>query len=143
MKSIQKFSEKQLKKILADAQLEIKRREDINKAHDEVLAVLKKYKITIDDIVLTSAAKNVPSNKPRAKKRSSGNPKLRAIPARKLKSGYKKDKRSVVTAKYRDPKTGQEWSGRGRSPSWVVSICEAESISIASFKADQRYLIDT
>lgn len=26
----------------------------------------------------------------------------------------------VVAAKYRDPKTGAEWSGRGRAPAWIA-----------------------
>jgi len=28
-------------------------------------------------------------------------------------------KAALVTAKYRDPKTGATWSGRGREPSWI------------------------
>lgn len=27
---------------------------------------------------------------------------------------------TVSTVKYRDPKTGNEWSGRGRAPSWIA-----------------------
>jgi DNA-binding protein H-NS len=27
--------------------------------------------------------------------------------------------RGPVAAKYRDPKTGETWSGRGRAPSWI------------------------
>jgi len=30
------------------------------------------------------------------------------------------DKRKKVVAKYRDPATGQTWSGRGRVPKWLV-----------------------
>jgi DNA-binding protein H-NS len=28
-------------------------------------------------------------------------------------------KTSTVAPKYRDPKTGAEWSGRGREPAWI------------------------
>lgn len=31
----------------------------------------------------------------------------------------KKTKRAVVAPKYRDPKTGATWSGRGRAPAWI------------------------
>lgn len=29
------------------------------------------------------------------------------------------DKKKTVAAKYRDPKTGATWSGRGRAPAWI------------------------
>jgi DNA-binding protein H-NS len=28
-------------------------------------------------------------------------------------------KTAAVAPKYRDPKTGAEWSGRGREPAWI------------------------
>lgn len=34
--------------------------------------------------------------------------------------GSSPTKGSVVPAKYRDPKTGTTWSGRGRMPAWLV-----------------------
>jgi len=38
-----------------------------------------------------------------------------------LKGGGRKGKsRGVVAAKYRNPTTGEAWSGRGRSPKWLV-----------------------
>lgn len=30
-----------------------------------------------------------------------------------------KRKRAIVKPKYRDPKTGATWSGRGRAPRWI------------------------
>lgn len=33
--------------------------------------------------------------------------------------GRKMGKRSPVSAKYRDPISGKEWSGRGKPPSWI------------------------
>jgi DNA-binding protein H-NS len=35
------------------------------------------------------------------------------------RAGQHKSKTSTLTAKYRDPKTGAEWSGRGREPGWI------------------------
>ncbi len=38
-----------------------------------------------------------------------------------LKGGTKKPKsRGVVAAKYRNPVTGESWSGRGRAPKWLA-----------------------
>jgi DNA-binding protein H-NS len=38
-----------------------------------------------------------------------------------LKGGAKKAKaRTAVAAKYHNPATGESWSGRGRSPRWMV-----------------------
>jgi len=36
-----------------------------------------------------------------------------------LKQGRKVQTKTPVAAKYRDPKTGATWSGRGRAPAWV------------------------
>jgi len=39
-----------------------------------------------------------------------------------LKSGSKKAKaRTAVAAKYRNPATGESWSGRGRTPKWLAN----------------------
>lgn len=38
-----------------------------------------------------------------------------------LKGGAKKGKaRAAVAAKYRNPATGESWSGRGRAPKWLA-----------------------
>lgn len=38
-----------------------------------------------------------------------------------LKGGAKKSKsRGAVAAKYRNPATGESWSGRGRVPKWLA-----------------------
>jgi DNA-binding protein H-NS len=39
-----------------------------------------------------------------------------------LKGGAKKTKaRGTVAAKYRNPATGESWSGRGRAPRWLAA----------------------
>lgn len=40
-------------------------------------------------------------------------------------------RKTVSVAKYRNPKTGETWSGRGRSPGWLAG------------KNRERFLIDT
>ncbi|MDA0802599.1 MAG: H-NS family nucleoid-associated regulatory protein [Planctomycetota bacterium] len=51
--------------------------------------------------------------------------KRQSASAAKPKTGGKrqgaKDGRSVVTPKYRDPKSGATWSGRGKTPRWIAA----------------------
>lgn len=37
-----------------------------------------------------------------------------------LKGGTKNKKSGAVAAKYRNPATGDSWSGRGRAPKWLA-----------------------
>ena len=37
-----------------------------------------------------------------------------------LKGGAKKPKAPAAAARYRNPATGQSWSGRGRAPKWLA-----------------------
>jgi DNA-binding protein H-NS len=41
------------------------------------------------------------------------------------------DARHVVAAKYRDPKTGASWSGRGRAPAWIASVKDRTKFEVA------------
>ena len=54
--------------------------------------------------------------------------------AKGTKANGSKAKKAEVAAKYMDPKSGDLWSGRGRSPKWVVAIMEERGISITEFK---------
>jgi DNA-binding protein H-NS len=37
----------------------------------------------------------------------------------KARAGKSVQAKSIVPPKYRDPKTGATWSGRGRAPAWI------------------------
>ncbi|MEK9570223.1 MAG: H-NS family nucleoid-associated regulatory protein, partial [Paracoccaceae bacterium] len=50
-----------------------------------------------------------------------------------------RDQRSTVRAKYKDPNSLATWTGRGRTPAWVYSICQNEGIDIEVFKKDERF----
>ena len=41
------------------------------------------------------------------------------FPGRAGKSGVAKPSGNKVAAKYRDPATGQTWTGRGKAPKWI------------------------
>jgi DNA-binding protein H-NS len=48
------------------------------------------------------------------------------FPARKRVSAPAESKRSVVAAKYKDPVTGNTWSGRGLTPKWLAGKNKAD-----------------
>jgi DNA-binding protein H-NS len=52
-----------------------------------------------------------------------------------LKGGAKKSKaRGAVAAKYRNPATGESWSGRGRAPRWLAD-------ALAKGRARDEFLV--
>jgi len=65
------------------------RKTEIGKAKDQILSIMREYNLTIAD--LGPAAKSSKPVKPRA----------------------------PVPMKYRDPVSGQSWTGRGRAPKWL------------------------
>jgi DNA-binding protein H-NS len=49
--------------------------------------------------------------------------------------------RADILPKYKDPASGDTWSGRGRSPKWVSAILQSKGITIKQFKASGDYHI--
>ena len=124
MVSFRELTGGQLEKMLANTELEIKRRKNIKAAATEIRSVLKKYKITIQDIDLQSfdkrtAKKTVSKGKAQAKAN---------------------DNRQRVKSKYANPNGVETWSGRGRAPAWVLEVCQKEEIDLAAFKKDARFI---
>lgn len=143
MSSLKQLSANQLSKMLTETQAELKRRENIDKARKDIQAVLKKYKITIEDLDLGPSSKKSASKKAAAKKGIEKKAATKKAGAKKItaKAPRKNDQRAAVAAKYHNPATGDKWSGRGRAPVWVTSLCTAEAIDIEQFKADPRFRI--
>ncbi|TEA78109.1 H-NS family nucleoid-associated regulatory protein [Allopusillimonas ginsengisoli] len=79
-----------------------------------ILRSMREYDITPEDI---AAAFN--------KKTVTKTPRKQATPAKR-----------VVPAKYRNPETGDTWTGRGKPPRWVTTA-EAEGKSRADFLIQQ------
>ena len=52
-------------------------------------------------------------------------PKKRGRPSANTSGNGRKGRRGKVKAKYRDPKTNETWSGRGRMASWLKSKQDA------------------
>lgn len=66
---------------------------------------IERIRVLMTEFGLTSAHINDASNQP-------------SVPAKKKAKQLSPAKRTVV-AKYRDPKTGATWTGRGLAPLWI------------------------
>lgn len=82
-------------KAALEAQLKVMRASEIASVTDKIRGLMDEYGLSVDDI---------------AGKRRRGRPAGR--------DGTKVEK-EPLPAKYRDPKTGKTWSGRGRAPAWL------------------------
>ncbi len=125
MTSFKRLSNKQLADMLTNTKAELERREHIQDATAEIMAILKKYKITLQDIDLQALNKKTLS---KAVSRAKANTSMAG-------------KRARAKAKYANPNGNEKWSGRGRAPLWVLEICEKEGIDEASFKKSNRFII--
>ena len=131
-----KLSDKDLAKIARDIDMENKRRANRKAAASAILTVLRKHKLSINDLPNLDLGHN---GKTGAKKKPVAK---RGRPAKvKTAAAKKNDKRAIVADIYKNPKGSEKWTGRGRAPKWVSAILAKERISIAQFKADKRYKI--
>ncbi|CAG9179759.1 hypothetical protein LMG23992_04068 [Cupriavidus laharis] len=87
-----------------NAQLEQLRATEVPKVVEEIRQLMQEYDLSIEDIA------GKPSVEPAA----------RAVPTKT---------KAAPPPRYRNPKTGQTWSGRGRAPAWIG-------------KKPERFLID-
>jgi DNA-binding protein H-NS len=63
----------------------------------------------------------------------------RATTGNALKSSTSKEKSTTVgVAKYRDPKTGKTWTGRGKPPGWIASANNRDRYRIEGQGAEAR-----
>ena len=111
---------KQLKQVISEASSALIRQQKVEKATIEIQRVAKKYKLSKDE--LKKALVSVQSD--------------RAVLISKPKSV-----RGKVEPKYQSQDGSKKWTGRGRTPSWVVEICRSKGLSIEGFKSDSRFLI--
>lgn len=113
---------KQLKQVISTASLALKRRQKVEKAVVEIQRVAKKYKLSKDELktalISAQSSKAVSTNKP-------------------------KSVRAKVEPKYQSQDGSKNWTGRGRTPSWVVEICRSKGLTVEGFKSDSRFLIQS
>jgi len=98
-----------------------KQAEALRKA--EVAGVVAKIKTAIEAYGLTAADLGFGSGSAR--------------PARQTKGkGGKKTSKTVGVAKYRDPKSGKTWTGRGKPPGWIAGVKNRDPYLIDGPAAD-------
>ena len=112
----------QLKQVIADAGSALSRRQKVEKAMAEIHRVSKKYKLSKDELktvlVSVQSSKAISTSKPKAI-------------------------RAKVEPKYQSPDGAKKWTGRGRTPSWVVEICRSNGLTIEGFKSDPLFMIQS
>ena len=113
---------KQLKQVISEASSALNRRQKVEKAMVEIQRVAKKYKLSKEELktalVLVQSSKAVSTSKP-------------------------KSVRVKVEPKYQSQDGSKKWTGRGRTPSWVVEICRSKGLTVDGFKSDSRFLIQS
>ena len=113
---------KQLRQVISEASSALNRRQKIEKAMVEIQRVAKKYKLSKDEfktaLVSIQSSKAVSTSKP-------------------------KSVRANVVPKYQSQDGSKKWTGRGRTPSWVVEICRGKGLTVEGFKSDSRFLIQS
>lgn len=121
MSKFDQLNDKELTDLIDKATLEARYRDTVVKAKKEILAVLKKNKLTIKDLSLMNFDERKPQSTTKTTKKAG---KLKRTPAKRV---------------YFKPGGKENWSGRGRSPAWVKQICDDEGISIQQFKAERKF----
>ena len=111
---------KQLKQVISEASSALNRRQAVEKAMIEIQRVAKKYKLSKEE--LKTALVSVQSSKI-------------------VSTGKPKSVRAKVEPKYQSQDGSKKWTGRGRTPSWVVEICRSKGLTVEAFKSDSRFLI--
>ena len=117
---LNRLDAKQLKQVISDASSALNRRQKVEKAIVEIQRVSKKYKLSKDELktvlISVQASRAVSISKPSSV-------------------------RAKVEPKYQSQDGAETWTGRGRTPSWVVEICRSKGITAEAFKSDPRFLI--
>lgn len=91
-------------------QAEVARKAEIGAALVEIKAKMAMYGITLDDLGGKTRAAKGRKPKPAKSAKAAKGAKAKVVKARK-----------PVAAKYRNPATGDAWSGRGRVPKWLAA----------------------
>lgn len=126
MTNLKELTTKDLEKTIGEAQIELRRRDSILHATQEIVKILKKYNLKAGDIEFKTLQSE-----------SEANPRLKVTGT----PSKQKQTRAKLPPKFKSPDGSQKWTGRGRAPGWVVALCEAEGLTIDAFKQNQRFKI--
>ncbi|BAO89199.1 H-NS histone family protein [Caballeronia cordobensis] len=99
-----------LKKLQAQAERLIAQRAQA--VLDDIRALMERHGLTTDDIA-RHGKKTKPAKKPRV---------AHPAPAGRHETMTKLAKKGKLPAKYRNPETGETWSGWARPPAWIANV---------------------
>jgi DNA-binding protein H-NS len=119
MNSIKKLSEKELTKLMGQAATELANRKRIETLNKDIQKVLTKYKVTKPELAVLVEVLRSQTKVSKSKARAA----------------------SKVAPKFKHPTGSETWTGRGRAPNWVTTLCNEAGISIDDFKKSASYLI--
>ncbi len=125
MSNVAKLEEK-IKEL--QAQIEAEREKGKSSLRAEFEKQLEEYQLTIFDVFPEFSKSSDGARVSRKARKTSG-------------VAVSKKERAEVQPKYKNPKGIEVWSGRGRTPKWIVAICDELGITIEQFKKDKRFLI--
>ena len=54
-------------------------------------------------------------------------------------TGKPKSVRAKVGPKYQSQDGAKNWTGRGRTPSWVIEICRTKGVTVEGFKSEDTF----
>lgn len=94
-----------------ERQAEKLRKAEVNGVIGRIKEAIAAYGLTAEDLGLARSAK------------SGRNPPRQAKPAVRSKAGV---------ARYRDPATGNTWTGQGRPPAWIAAAADRDAFLIES-----------
>lgn len=121
MNLIKKAPTKQLEKIRALTEEELKYRSKLSHAQRDIQNILKKHNLTIQQLEMNQQVESSKSKRRRVKP--------------------KNIKTKKVQPKYQDLEGMNFWTGRGLTPNWVRQICLEKKMSLEEFKANKDYRV--
>ena len=115
---IDSLDAKQLKKIISEASEALIRRQRLEKAIADIKRVSRKHNLNRNELLAITNALQ---------------------PAKAPAKAKLRKPRKQVKPKYQSIDGTNKWTGRGRSPAWVVELCKKNKISIEQFNSDPRF----
>ncbi|MGA0420992.1 MAG: H-NS family nucleoid-associated regulatory protein [Phycisphaerales bacterium] len=95
-------------------ELERRRRQEAKQAIADIRAKMEEFDLGIGDLGFSAAELSEAAERGGGSRRGT----------RQTRPAKGVDRRRKVAPKYRDPESGTTWSGRGRTPLWMVAAIE-------------------
>jgi DNA-binding protein H-NS len=115
---MQTFEQIQAQIVDLQKQAETMRKQAVSAAVKEVKRLINLYSLGLADLGLAASASTKKAATALKAKATKATKPAKTPKAAKKSTG---DKRAAVAPKYRDSESGQTWTGRGKSPTWLTA----------------------